>query len=134
MTELPGRKALSAHTTPFLPCDTSYEAGTHHNSWRDGLPHRRLRVAAPNEKGGVVRRPFSMLRAWLIAVSPQPGVDVAIGTRLETLECPTESAGRERGSRQAPAHRSRQAPPRRNRCFTRHCSHAGGRRFAARRE
>jgi hypothetical protein len=26
------------------------------------------------EKGGVVRRPFSKLQAWLIAVSPQPGV------------------------------------------------------------
>jgi hypothetical protein len=39
-----------------------------------------------NEKGGVVRRPFSKLQAWLIAVSPQPGVDLAIGTEPTRLE------------------------------------------------
>jgi hypothetical protein len=39
-----------------------------------------------NEKGGVVRRPFSTLQAWLIAVSPQPGVDLAIGTHAHGLE------------------------------------------------
>jgi len=39
-----------------------------------------------NEKGGVVRRPFSVLQAWLIAVSPQPGVAVAIGTEPGLLE------------------------------------------------
>ena len=32
-----------------------------------------------NEKGGVVRRPFSKLLAWLIAVRSQPGVVTAIG-------------------------------------------------------
>jgi hypothetical protein len=46
-----------------------------------------------NEKGGVVRRPFSTLQAWLIAVSPQPGVAVAIGTSSSRLEhCFGESA------------------------------------------
>lgn len=39
-----------------------------------------------NEKGGVVRRPFSTLQAWLIAVSPQPGVAFAIGTECERLD------------------------------------------------
>jgi len=39
-----------------------------------------------NEKGRVVRGPFSKLQAWLIAVSPQPGVAVAIGTAPSGLE------------------------------------------------
>jgi hypothetical protein len=39
-----------------------------------------------NEKGGVVRRPFSKLQAWLIAVSPQPGVAPAIGNDRQSLE------------------------------------------------
>ena len=40
-----------------------------------------------HEKGGVVRRPFSKLRRrFLIAVSPQPGVRLAIGTRKRELE------------------------------------------------
>jgi hypothetical protein len=54
-----------------------------------------------NEKGGVVRRPFSKLQAWLIAVSPQPGVAVAIGTTPTSLESSSEQET-ERGSRQAP--------------------------------
>jgi len=45
-----------------------------------GLAATPLRSLACNEKGGVVRRPFSTLQAWLIAVSPQPGVAPAIGT------------------------------------------------------
>jgi hypothetical protein len=39
-----------------------------------------------HEKGGVVRRPFSKLQAWLIAVSPQPGVALAIGSGEHRLE------------------------------------------------
>jgi hypothetical protein len=39
-----------------------------------------------NEKGRVVRGPFSTLQAWLIAVSPQPGVALAIGSRTHSLE------------------------------------------------
>ena len=41
---------------------------------------RRSVNGSGNEKGGVVRRPFSKLQAWLIAVSPQPGVVLAIGS------------------------------------------------------
>ena len=51
---------------------------------RDRICTRRSRSA--NEKGGVVRRPFSKLQAWLIAVSPQPGVETAIGKRPDGLE------------------------------------------------
>ena len=53
---------------------------------RDRNLHSQISVCA-NEKGGVVRRPFSKLQAWLIAVSPQPGVAVAIGTDGKDLEC-----------------------------------------------
>jgi hypothetical protein len=48
-----------------------------------------------NEKGRVVRGPFSTLQAWLIAVSPQPGVAVAIGSEQQRLEY---SAGGESGT------------------------------------
>ena len=70
-----------------------------HGFGRDefNLARERLIVARPEsaladsavlgkEKGGVVRRPFSMLQAWLIAVSPQPGVALAIGSEPRLLE------------------------------------------------
>jgi len=38
-------------------------------SSRDRNLHSQIPVLR-NEKGGVVRRPFSKLQAWLIAVSP----------------------------------------------------------------
>jgi hypothetical protein len=52
-----------------------------------------------HEKGGVVRRPFSKLQAWLIAVSPQPGVVLAIGTSDLELER-GDTTGRRGGMRQ----------------------------------
>ena len=55
--------------------------GVRHRSDRsDGIVIRERIPICANEKGGVVRRPFSKLQAWLIAVSPQPGVALAIGT------------------------------------------------------
>jgi len=55
-------------------------------------------VVLGNEKGGVVRRPFSTLQAWLIAVSPQPGVALAIGTAAHGLEASfATEAGRRSG-------------------------------------
>jgi hypothetical protein len=73
-----------------------------------------------NEKGGVVRRPFSTLQAWLIAVSPQPGVVVAIGSRLRRLEgSVTAKQWRRSGvAAKPPLFRPRQAPPERNCSFT----------------
>ncbi len=51
---------------------------------RELAPRRRCEQ---NEKGGVVRRPFSKLRSrFLIAVSPQPGVVFAIGSLSGELE------------------------------------------------
>jgi hypothetical protein len=45
-------------------------------------------------KGDVVRRPFlGGSRPELIAVSPQPGVAVAIGTAATALERPTVTLG-----------------------------------------
>jgi hypothetical protein len=38
-----------------------------------------------NEKGGVVRRPFSRSEAGLIAVSSQPGADSDIGSYAARL-------------------------------------------------
>jgi len=53
-------------------------------------PDRATGPSAPgraaNEKGGVVRRPFSVLRTGLIAVSPQSGVAWLIGSPGSRLE------------------------------------------------
>jgi len=77
-------------------------------------------VVLGNEKGGVVRRPFSTLQAWLIAVSPQPGVALAIGTGPHGLEASfaTEAGRRSGVAAKPPLYRPRQAPPERNCSFT----------------
>ena len=110
-----GRKVVNAHMTPLLPydmegpvqpgglpdrrlrmgqgrpgCEWSVDAtpprsGGLQGSSRDRNLHSQISVLR-NEKGGVVRRPFSKLQAWLIAVSPQPGVAPAIGNDRQSLE------------------------------------------------
>ncbi len=62
------------------------DSGAFRDLARSKFATRDFKLAG-NEKGGVVRRPFSKLQAWLIAVSPQPGVAVAIGSNPVGLEC-----------------------------------------------
>jgi hypothetical protein len=52
-----------------------------------------------HEKGGVVRRPFSKLQAWLIAVSPQPESHSLSALRRDALSLRT---GTERGAAKPP--------------------------------
>jgi hypothetical protein len=49
-------------------------------------PILRQSLHRTNEKGGVVRRPFSKLQAWLIAVSPNRESRRLIGTGAAGLE------------------------------------------------
>jgi len=98
----------SAADNPTCPASVFQDLPRVRNP-REQIPDLR------NEKGGVVRRPFSTLQAWLIAVSPQPGVAVAIGTTSRSLEPRREGDGA--GVPPSPARSvSEHAPPGRN-CF-----------------
>jgi hypothetical protein len=89
----------------------------------------RVDCGVVHEKGGVVRRPFSKLQAWLIAVSP----------RRESLSLSARRSGAlsaERGNGGGAAKHPRSAPDRplrwRNRSSPLSDTHLGDRRIVAR--
>src|SRR5262245_45547737 len=86
--------------------DSGYGRCTHIHALRaswgrsaDRNLHSKISILA-NDNGGVVRRPFSTLQAWLIAVSPQPGVALAIGKKPRGLD-PSRSLPLEDGDEAA---------------------------------
>ena len=85
------------------------------------VTRERIRASADpdsaNEKGGVVRRPFSKLQAWLIAVSPNRESLSLSARRRGVLSL---SEGTERGAAKPPLLRPRQAPPLEEPLFTPH--------------
>jgi hypothetical protein len=68
-----------------------------------------------NEKGGVIRRPFSTLLAWLIAVSPNRESLSLSASRIGALSL---REGTERGAAKPPLPVPRQAPPLEEPLFT----------------